>query len=463
MKTAGSAAPARTRFAPSPTGLLHIGNARTALFNWLWARRTGGRFVLRVEDTDPARSKASFEAGLMEDLRWLGLRWDEGPDIGGGSAPYRQSERTRIYGGYAEWLLRHDDAYLCWCSKERLLELRAAQLKAGAPPRYDGRCAQDNVAGVHGTAPAVRFRVPERKVAFTDAAHGRMSFDTKAFGDFVIMGSDGVASYNFAAVIDDALMDITHVIRGDDHLSNTPRQALLYQALGFGMPVFCHVPLVLGADRQPLSKRLEAVSLRALRADGFLPEAVVNAMSRLGWTPGTEGLLTLDELSGVFDLKGLSKSPSVFDMERLRAYNKAAMSGLDAPSLSRLAGISGVPKEAVEAARRNAGTLNELRTLLEPFAGEPAFTEEATAVMDNPSAKAVIRAAMTEVEAAAAIDGSSCGVIMKKVREATGEKGKGLYLPVRCALTGRTEGIELAEVFVLLGKEKLIERLGRFA
>lgn len=454
----------RTRFAPSPTGYLHTGNARTALFNWLYARRCNGSFILRIEDTDTARSRPEFEAAVMEDLRWLGLNWDEGPDAGGAAGPYRQSERLRFYASYADWLVRHELAYPCWCSKERLEELKQSQIKAGIPPRYDNRCRDGGAQG--GTSsPVIRFKTPERPAVFIDGVHGRLSFDARAFGDFVIIGSDKVASYNFAVVVDDALMEVTHVIRGDDHLSNTPRQILLFQALGFPLPVFSHIPLVLGPDRSPLSKRDSAASIRTLREAGYLPRAVLNTMSRLGWSPvdnGGDRLLMLADMTEAFDIKKLSKSPSVFDMERLGVFNKAAIEETDNAELAPLVGCAPDAVDVIEAVKANAATLVDLKGLISPFTGDPAFSEESRGVLVAPQAKAVIKAFLDEAANAATLDEATYNGIMKTVRATTGEKGKGLFMPIRCALTGMTEGIELVKIFKILGREKAVERLRRF-
>lgn len=453
----------RTRFAPSPTGYLHIGNLRTALFNWLFARHSGGFFILRVEDTDAARSSKEFERCIMEDLRWLGLAWDEGPDIGGDKGPYRQSERLGIYKDCSDRLIKEGRAYRCYCSKERLEELKISQSRAGIPSRYDGRCRSLKEPQT-GVIPAVRFKVPEKTVTFIDGVHGRLSFDSRVFGDFVIVGSDGIASYNFAVVLDDALMEITHILRGDDHISNTPRQILLFEALGFSIPSYSHIPLVLSPDKTPLGKREGGATLRALREDGFLPDAVLNATARLGWSFGT-GFLTLEELSAAFSIDRLSVSPSIFDMERLKSFNKSFMERLDSASLARLASLSAGDTgeaallRAVEAVKANAVTLKNIKALVAPFLGEPVLTEEARSVLSEPYAKAVIRAFLIEAEKAAALDEAAYKTIVQAVKKTTGEKGKRLFMPIRCALTGATEGIELEKVMELLGKETVIKRL----
>lgn len=453
---------ARTRFAPSPTGSLHIGNVRTALFNYLFAKHTSGAFILRIEDTDTQRSKKEFESSMLDDLRWLGLDWDEGPDKGGPKGPYRQSERLGIYRTHAETLLSKGLAYHCYCTKERLEELRSSQIKAGQPPRYDGRCRGLKNAPAD-IKPSIRFNVQPKKIEFADGVHGHASFDASAFGDFVIIGSDGIASYNFAVVIDDALMEITHIIRGEDHLSNTPRQILLFESLGFQAPSYSHIPLVLSPDRIPLSKRDPSSSVRELRENGYLPEAVTNAVARLGWAPG-EDLASLDELAGAFKMGALSKSPSVFDIDRLNAYNKAAISRLGTLRLCSL--ISDYLKdvvvdheEAVDAVRANAERLTDFEDLLSPFNAEPPSSKEAVEILKEDYAKKVVSAFLAELKRAETIDGAAYKVMIEAVKIATGEKGKRLFLPIRAALTGRTEGIELVSVLKVLGKERSIQRL----
>ncbi|MBI1910525.1 MAG: glutamate--tRNA ligase [Deltaproteobacteria bacterium] len=456
--------PMRTRFAPSPTGELHIGNARTALFNWLFAKHSGGKFIIRIEDTDIARSQAIFEDSILRDLRWLGLLWDEGPDKDGSHGPYRQSERLDIYRQYAGKLLNEGLAYNCYCTMERLEELKRAQVSAGLPPRYDGRCRNLNGSEIpQGITPVIRFKVPERVVSFKDAVHGEVSFDTKAFGDFVLIGSDGVASYNFAVVADDALMEVTHIIRGDDHLSNTPRQILLYKSLGLELPNYCHIPLVLGSNRTPLSKRDSAGSLRSLREQGFLPEAVINTIARLGWNPG-EGLLSLDELAKDFSFDKLSKAPSIFDIERLKYYNKISIERAEGSRIAELISApSGTDKEflikAVSLVKANAMTLRDIEELLATFIGEIKYSEDAKSALDEPHSKGVIKAFRIELEKAFEINEGTYKEAVSSVQKQTNEKGKRLYFPIRAALTGEVHGIELVNILKLLGKEKAIERL----
>ncbi len=454
----------RTRFAPSPTGHLHIGNARTALFNWLFSRHFGGSFILRIEDTDIERSDAAYERSILEDLSWLGLSWDEGPDINGPRGPFRQSERLSLYREYAERLVEKGLAYRCFCTKERLESLKKEQLSKGVPPRYDNRCRTLHAtpAPSEGVAPALRFAVPARGVHFDDGVHGPLSFDASAMGDFVIIGSDGAASYNFAVVVDDAAMEITHILRGDDHLSNTPRQLLVFEALGLRPPRYFHLPLVLSPQRAPLSKRDEGASVRALREEGFLPGALLNTVARLGWSPGAEGLLPLDDMARAFDGGRLSKSASVFDLERLRSYNKAAIGGMDGTELLRLASVPDKGAAPVaEAVKTNASTLNEFRELLAPFTGEAEPDEQARAALSASGAGDVLLALKAAIELADAIDENSYDKIISEVKSKTGARGRALFMPIRAALTGRTEGIELVTVFRLLGKERVLERLGR--
>lgn len=455
----------RTRFAPSPTGRLHIGNIRTALFNWLFASANGGSFILRIEDTDTVRSRLEYELSIYEDLKWLGLEWNEGPDKDGEYGPYRQSERKALHKAAAVRLVKEGKAYKCYCTKEQLEDLRAEQVAAGMPPRYDGRCRNLKPEDVSANAPfTVRFRVPEKDVRVADSVHGLLAFDSRNIGDFVIIGSDGVAAYNFAAVVDDALMNITHVIRGDDHLSNTPRQLLLFEALGLNAPVFTHIPLVLGPDKAPLSKRHGSFSIEDMREHGFLPEAVVNAVARLGWNPG-EGLLELDGLAPLFSIEKLSASPSEFDIERLKFYNKAAIQKSKAERLIELSSLSTIGQSAaaasvVEAVKGNASDLKELKELSLPFLTEPG-AEEATE-LSEPYAKAVVKAFRESLEIMAEIDADSYKDMVEAVKASTGEKGKRLLMPLRLALTGRHSGIELAGVLKLLGKERAIERLRRY-
>ncbi len=329
----------RVRFAPSPTGQLHVGNARTALFNWLLARGHDGTLILRIEDTDAERSTKDSEESILEDLRWLGLDWDEGPDVGGAAGPYRQSERLHLYTSYANELLAGGHAYYCFCLPQKLESDRRSDLAAGRPPRYHGTCRTLSPDEARrrldaGERAVVRFRVPEHiDVAFQDLVRGEVTFSTDVIGDPVLVRSDGRPAYNFAVVVDDALMEITHVIRGEDHISNTPRQVLLYRALGFAPPRFAHLSLVLGPDHTPLSKRHGATAVAEFRARGYLPEALTNYLALIGWSPRAAGgetdddaeLMPMDELARRFALEDVGHSAGVFDPEKLAWMNRHYM------------------------------------------------------------------------------------------------------------------------------------------
>lgn len=457
--------PARTRFAPSPTGRLHIGNVRTALFNYLFARASSGSFILRIDDTDKARSTRYFESAVMEDLKWLGLEWDEGPDKDNKSVHYRQSERFGIYREFAEKLLKGKKAYPCFCSSERLEALRKSQLSSGLPPRYDGRCrGMDERSAPTGVSPAFRFMVPEKAVSFDDVVHGHISFEGRAIGDFVIIGSDGIASYNFATAVDDALMSITHIIRGDDHISNTPRQIMLLDSLGLPVPRYAHIPLVLGNDKAPLGKRGSSSSIEHLREQGFLAEAVLNSVARLGWSPA-EGFLSADEMINSFSLDKLSKSPSIFDMERLKSFNRAAIERLKDEEIISLSGIksegsdAGQIKKAVHAVRLNADTLKDISLLVAPLISAPELSEESKKVLSEQHSRTVIAAFIKEAEKEKTLDSAAYARVMENIKKSTNEKGKRLHMPIRCGLTGTTEGIELVNVVTFLGTDDVIRRL----
>jgi glutamyl-tRNA synthetase/nondiscriminating glutamyl-tRNA synthetase len=461
----------RLRFAPSPTGHLHVGNARTALFNWLLARGQGGAFVLRIEDTDAERSTAASEASILDDLRWLGLLWDEGPDAGGPVGPYRQSERLAVYRAHADRLLAQGDAYRCFCTPGQLDDERQAALAGGHPPKYSGRCralgtgeAEARLAA--GEAAAIRFKVPPvGDVAFDDVVRGHVVFHTDVIGDPVIVRSDGRPAYNFAVVVDDALMGITHVIRGEDHVSNTPRQVLLYRALGATPPTFAHLSLVMGPDHAPLSKRHGATSVAEFRANGILPEALVNHLALIGWSPG-EGaeILPAAELASRFRLEDVGKSAGVFDVDKLawvnRHYIKAAdpgrLAALALPYFER-AGVARLPvrDEALgflaHAVGLAAGSVDRLGDLPARLAFLFAYDAEAALQRDDVRAE-LAEPGVRDVIAVLAEESATSGVLSDRdafralaarVRARTGQKGKALFHPMRVALTGDVSGMEL--------------------
>ncbi|MFQ5354770.1 MAG: glutamate--tRNA ligase, partial [Thermodesulfobacteriota bacterium] len=447
-------------FAPSPTGALHMGGVRTALFNYLFARGRDGAFILRMEDTDRTRSRQEFETALITELRWLGLEWDEGPGMDKeGRGPYRQSERIDIYRDLAHRLLEKKLAYRCCCTRERLSKLKESQQKAGLPPRYDGRCRGLNKAPEDKKS-VLRFIIPEKAVVFNDLLHGPLTFEKSAFGDFIILTPNEEPTYNFASAVDDGLMEISHVIRGDDHLSNTPRQILLMEALGFSPPQYAHLPLVLGPARKPLSKRESGAAVAELREEGYLPQTLLNAAARLGWAPG-EGLKRLSDMASEFSIKKLSRSPSIFDTAILRGLNRAVIAGMDADDIIRLAALDDLSGDkslllaAVEAVQDNAYTIKELKALITPLIEKPVITEEAAALINTPDGKALLKAALEELNNNTVTYDS----LIKNIKEKTGLKGRALFMPLRCALTGAVRGIELDRIFTLLGAGEAEERI----
>ena len=469
----------RVRFAPAPTGLLHIGNARTALFNSLFAKRNQGTFVLRIEDTDSERSDDTSVDRIVEDLEWLGISWDEGPGRDGPVGPYRQSQRMTIYHELADRLSREGKSYKCFCSEERLEALRKEQLSKGKMPRYDGKCrslsseeiAKMEASGLH---PVLRFHVGKGPILFEDLIHGKMNFDSAGIGDFIIVRSDGMASYNFACVIDDHSMGITHVIRGEDHLSNTPRQILLYQALSWQPPLFAHHPLILGPDRSPLSKRHGATAVSQYREEGFLPEALENYLILLGWTPpfGREKL-SFERMAEEFSIHDVSKSAPVFDRKKLEWLNsvyirekeEGALSEILIPYLQK-AGIRMDQidrqwlKQVFDILKENIVVLSQVEEYLGIFFDEKFFFEEgAKTLLRDPGNRQTLRSVLGVVEAWPEFTSGEQTSLLSELEKKTSRKGKNLYAPVRAAVTGRTKGPELVKTLPLLGKERIIRRL----
>ncbi len=468
----------RVRFAPSPTGRLHVGNARTALFNWLLARGSGGTFILRIEDTDTERSTRESEHAILQDIRWLGLDWDEGPDVGGPRGPYRQSERLGLYASYAKELVEKGHAYYCFCSKEQLDAARQAELAAGRPARYAGTCrrltrerADARVAA--GEKPVIRFRIPaDRDVVFRDIVRGDVRFHTDVLGDPVIVRADGGPAYNFAVVVDDALMGVTHVVRGEDHISNTPRQILLYEALGFDPPAFAHLALVMGPDHSPLSKRHGATSVAEFRSKGYLPEALVNYLALIGWSPRGAGeattagenneLVPARELARRFSLEAVGHSAGVFDEEKLAWVNRHYLKEADAARIAQLsvehfrrAGVEMTPDAGAMAFLASVmpiatGSVDRLDQVparlwfLFEFSAEAALREaHIRDEMQDEAAQAVVRALAEELAQASRLDRDRFRAAANAVKAKTGQKGRALFHPIRVALTGRVEGPEL--------------------
>lgn len=486
-----SSSGARVRFAPSPTGTLHVGSARTALYNYLFARHQGGSFVLRVEDTDAARSTREFEESIIADLAWLGLRWDEGPDAGGGFGPYRQSERSAagVYRGQAERLLDAGLAYHCFCSQERLDDVKKRCLIRGEMPRYDRACAgisrEDAEARIAaGEAATIRFRIPEREVVIDDLIHGDTRFSSGVLGDFIILRSDGVASYNFAVVVDDIAMAITHVIRGEDHLTNTARQVLVFEALGAEPPAFAHHSLIMGPGGGKLSKRHGATSVGDFRKMGYLAPAIINYLALLSWSPGEEReKLPLAEMEREFDLGRVSKSPAIFDIQKLnwlnglyiRELGREELHAAVEPFLGGVADLFAAGQLVVaEAAVQTAMvTLTDAPGLVEDFftMAELGAEEDSVEIKDS-EAVAVIDLAIAAAdrlrgageftaEDLDAVLGEAKAFVnsLKKECKQQDIPPKRLYRTLRIALTGRTSGPEVPFLLAGLGRGTVIERL----
>lgn len=461
------------RFAPSPTGDLHIGSARTALFNWLHARHNGGAFVLRVEDTDAARSQRRYEETIREDLAWLGLDWDEGPDCGGPYGPYRQSERLEAYRMAAARLLAAGHAYHCFCSEARLKELRARQRAEGVPPRYDRRCAalpadevERRLAG--GEPAAVRLRVPGRDIVVDDLLRGPVAFGPDAFGDFIILRSDGVAGYNFAVVIDDRDMAITHVIRGDDHLTNTARQLAIYAALGARPPVYAHHGMIHDPEGGKLSKRHGATAVREFREEGYLPEALVNYLALLSWSHGDDEVLDRVRLVREFDLAALSSSAATFDLAKLDWLQHEHVMALDAADHRRRF-VERLPATVAPAAA--AALATAYQPSLIAYGQAPAL---AAAVLDPPrlttAARRLLAGAREQLAEARRrrtegpdwLDPEAARETLAGYRawgKGRGVAARDLLMPLRVALTGREHGPELHYVLAALERRDAVVRL----
>lgn len=464
--------PPVTRFAPSPTGRLHVGNARTALFNWLLARHAQGRMIIRIEDTDRERSRPEHEQAMLEDLRWFGLDWDEGPDRGGVHAPYRQSERAEVYARHFQELTERGLAYPCFCSPQALALSRKAQLAAGKPPRYDGSCArlsrEDAARRIAaGEMPTLRFRVPEDAVIeFEDMVFGRQVFRGAEIGDFIIRRADGTPSFFFSNAVDDALMGVTHAFRGEDHLANTPRQIMLLEALGLRVPRYGHFPLVKDSDGGPLSKRLGSLGLADLRAQGYLPLAIANYLARLGHSFAEERFRDMRELAEDFDAARFGRAPAKYDAAQLLHWQKEAVGRLSdeafdewlAEHLQAYAGIAPERRCEFVAAIRDNVVLPQ-----DAAAWMNALLEDA---LDLEAHRDELRAAgVSFFDAAreAVATAEDFSAFARAVAAATGAKGKALYLPLRLAFSGMPHGPEMARLWQLLGKERIERRLARAA
>ncbi len=485
-------APVRVRFAPSPTGYLHVGGARTALFNWLYARRSNGVFVLRIEDTDVERSSWDMVEGILEGLRWLGLDWDEGPEKGGDHGPYFQSQRLDRYRAMGEQLVRDGHAYYCYCNAEAAKpkdELAEGE-EEGDTPRgeswtYDRRCARltpDEVAAreAAGMPRAIRFKVPEGKTVFNDLVHGDITFDNANIEDFVALRSDGYPTYHLSVVVDDVDMAITHVVRGDDHISNTPKQVMLYRAFGKDVPAFAHVPLILGPDKRRLSKRHGATSVMEYHRQGIAPEAMVNFLALLGWSPGNDvELFTMAELVQAFSLEGISSSNAVFNPEKLEWFSAQYIQRMPADALAtrlepRLrdaevwndawAGGEGRAWlcRVIELFKPRAKRLTEFAEKARPFFVDAVVIEpEARAKhLATPEALAHLAAVRDLCGATTPFDATTLEPALRALAESRGAKAGVLIHPTRVAVMGRAESPGIFEVLELLGRERVLARIG---
>lgn len=471
----------RVRFAPSPTGELHVGNVRTALFNWLFARHQGGTFVLRIEDTDPERTSRAYVTSLLADLRWLALDWDEGPGKDGAFGPYYQSERLALYEASLRNLVNAGRVYPCYCTEEELEAERASLLAAHRAPRYLGRCRNLTAARRlqlerEGRRPAYRFRVMPGPIAFPDIIRGAMQFEGEDLGDFIIVRSNGIPAYNFAVVVDDHLMEITHVIRGEDHLSNTAMQMLLYGALGFDPPRFAHHALILGPDRTKLSKRHGSVSVAAFRDRGYLPEGLLNYLALLGSSLG-EGkeVCTRDELVRSFSLERAGRSAAVFDEEKLRWLNGIYIRKDDhrrlAERLTPFMEKAGYTRkdmgsrrieEIAIAVRDNLVTLADIGNYKNLFFDDRyEVNAEARLLLRKEEARQVLTAFRETLQVAPHEGEPAYREVIRQVSDKTGLKGKRLFMPIRAAITGSTEGPELDRIFAVLRRTSLLKRTER--
>ena len=459
----------RFRFAPSPTGYLHIGGVRTALFNWLLARRLGGTFIVRIEDTDKSRSTEKSIQAILSGLSWLGIISDEGP--------YRQTDRLDIYREYANRLLREGTAYRCYCTREELDERRKQAITNNQTPVYDGRCR--GLAKPPANTPfAIRFHSPTQGVtAVNDLVKGRVVFDNTILDDLVIIRQDGFPTYNFSVVVDDALLGITHVLRGDDHLTNTPRQIHVYRALGFPLPEFGHLPMILGQDRTRLSKRHGTLSISAYEDMGYLPEAMINYLVRLGWSHGDQEIFSIQELTQVFSSDHVVKSAAVFDPDKLSWVNSQHIQSADPDRLMRLlcpllvsegivTGGDSLDttwlRKLVIALQPRGRTLVEIAHASAIYIGtEIAIDDQAKAKFLTPAIKPALESLDEALQSVASFTHDTLESTFRRVLEKHGLKMGALAQPVRVALTGRTASPSIYDVMELLGKKKTLARLAK--
>lgn len=471
----------RVRIAPSPTGYLHVGTARTALFNYLFAKKNNGKFILRIEDTDIERSEEKYTQNIYDSLKALGFNWDEGPDIGGPYAPYKQSERFEIYRKYADKLLGSGHAYLCWCTQEELEAEKEKALQEKKPYVYSQKCKnitaeQTKRYEQEGRKPVVRFTVPQKNLEFEDIVRKKVSFDTELLGDFVIMKSNGTPTYNFAVVIDDIEMKISHIIRGEDHISNTPRQLLIYEALLIPPPEFAHVGMILAPDRSKLSKRHGATAVNEFIEQGYLPEAFVNFLALLGWASADgQEIKTMTELIDAFDLNRVSPSPAIFEFDKLNWMNGLYIRNLPISDITErvkpflknydLSIYSPQQLEEIVAAVREPLTiLSEITDAVSYFFVEniEIDPEIQKNVLETPQSQKVLREFLNIADS---LDYDNVEKIHEQLadfrKSMTGMKAKDIMWAIRAALTGRTKGADMGVVISLLGKDKTKSRVNK--
>lgn len=479
----------RVRYAPSPTGHLHIGNARTALFNYLFARHNEGEFIIRIEDTDQKRNIEDGEKSQLENLAWLGMDWDESPENPGKYGPYRQSERKDIYQPMIDQLLLSNRAYKCYCTEEELEAERDAQRARGEMPHYGGKCANLSVEEIAakeaaGLESVIRFRVPKNtSYTFQDMVKGEIVFESdNVGGDFVIQKRDGMPTYNFAVAVDDHLMAITHVLRGDDHIANTPKQMMIYEAFGWKTPIFGHMTLIINSETgKKLSKRDESILqfIEQYQELGYLPEAMFNFIALLGWSPvGEDEIFSHDELVTIFDPERLSKSPAAFDGKKLEWVNNHYMKELDIQALTKmcLPYLIAENKISEPVSDEKMAWLEKVISLYQPqmsYAAEITevsslffndgfeLNDEAKEVLAGETVPTVLNAFKAQIEAMTELDVPAIKAAIKAVQKETGVKGKNLFMPIRVAVSGQMHGPELAETIELLGKEKALAHLNK--
>ena len=475
----------RVRYAPSPTGHLHIGNARTALFNYLYAKHFDGKFIIRTEDTDEKRNVAGGEESQLKFLKWLGIEWEEGPDVGGDYGPYRQTERLDMYQKYTDELLERGLAYKCYMTEEELEKEREEQIANGQVPKYSGAhrdLTEEQITAfeAEGRMPSIRFRVPENKrYTFNDLVRKNITFESSDFGDWVIVKKNGIPTYNFAVAIDDHFMKISHVLRGEEHISNTPKQMMIYDAFGWEAPTYGHMTLILNENRKKLSKRDEHILqfIEQYRNLGYLPEAMFNFISLLGWSPvGEEEIFNKETLIEIFDPERLSTSPAIFDQQKLKWMNNEYIKGLELNQVIELAmphliAAGKLPETMDEEQREWAENVialyreqlrygQEIVELTELFFTEEiTYDEENMEVLNEEQVPEVLRVFKEKLGELDTFTKDEIKAQIKATQKETGQKGKKLFMPIRVATTGQMHGPELPFAIELLGKEVITSRL----